>query len=438
MAEEKKKRRSFFTANVPLVLLSAFLALVLWLFLSMTAFPDMTVFLYDVPIDYSLDGSYASLAGLSVIQSDMEQVNLSFTGRRDAMSSYTNNDIHVRLNLETVRGSGAYTLPLIVESNRGDRLEDLSVVPDSVHITFDKISTKTLSVADGTLVANIGNISAEQGYIIDPNEVTISPSEVTISGPQDYISQVTSCVLKFDSPLTLRSTRKLRPSGYTLYNGVNVFESQDVSMSTEDFSVNVPVYLTKELPLNVVLNSYTPFVDVSTVPYSLSTETIRVRSEDSSIANIKDINLGIIDIRDVVPGSVKTLEIPQNTHYSNVSGVNTVNVNFDLEGYAEKDISIPNSQIHTINGPAGYDVTIEQNKLPVKLVGPAEILDTLDSSSVVGQIDLMDYNLSPGVRFLSVTVYAPGYPEVWAVGRNNQVYTSIELAVEPQNGDVQE
>lgn len=437
MAEEKRKRRSFFTANIPQLILSVFLAMVLWLVLSMTVFPDMTVFLYDVPIDYSLEGSYASLAGLSVIQNDIDQVNLTFTGRRDAMSSYTNDDIHVRVNLETVRGSGTYTLPLIVESDRGDRLENLSVVPDAVHITFDKISTKTLSVADGTLVANISNISAEQGYIIDPTEVEITPSEITISGPQDYISQVTSCVLNFDSQLSLRSTRKLRPSGYTLYNGVNLFESQEVTLSSDDFSVNVPVYMTKELPLNVVLNSYTPYVDASTVPYRLSTETIKVRSEDNSIANIKDINLGIIDIRDVVPGSVKTIEIPQNSHYTNISGVDTVNVNFDLEGYADKDINLTSSQIHPINGPDGYDVTIEQNKLQLKVVGPAEVLETLDASNFVGQIDLMDYSIRPGVMFLSVTVYAPGHPDVWVVGRNNQVLTSIELAAESQNEDAE-
>lgn len=429
MAEGKKKKISFASANIPLAVLSAVLALVLWIILSMTAFPEMSVFLYDVPIDFSLDGSYAQMAGLSVIQKDLEQVNLTFTGRRDTVSGYTNDDIHIRLNLDAVRSSGAYTVPLIVESKHGDILDNVSVVPDSAHISFDKLSTKTLSVADGTLIADVDNISAETGYLIDPSEVTITPSEITISGPQDYIDQVTSCVLSFELPLSLKSTRTLSPSGYALYNGVNVFENPFVSMSTENFSVKVPVYMTKNLPLNVVLTNYTSMIDETTIPYTLSTESIKVRSEDRSLENLKEITLGFIDIRDIEPGYVKSFEITQNTHYTNISGINQVNVNFDLEGYTEKSITLTNSQIHLINAPANYDIVIEQDKLRVMVVGPEEILENLDSSNFVGQVDLMDYEMRSGIRFLSVTIYAPGYPEVWAVGRNNQVFTSFEPIV---------
>lgn len=421
---EEKNRIKFFSANIPLAIFSAVLALLLWIGLSLTAFPDMTQTFYDVPIDLSVEGSHVAMAGLSVIKTDAEKVNLSFTGRRDAISNYTKDDVRIRLNLENVRSSGSYTVPLIVESVRGHKLDNISVVPQTVHIDFDNLSTKTFSVEEGTLVANIDNLVPAMGYVIDPKSVTINPSTVTISGPQDYIDQVSSCVLSFEAKPNLRDSVELTPKEVKLYNGANVFESEMVTLSTEAFKVNVPVYITKVLPVSFVLSPYSNEIDVTTIPYTMSASSIKVMSQNSSIDDIKDINLGYIDIRDVEPGYVRTFAIPRNSYYTNISGVDEIEVEFDLEGYSTKSITLKNYQIHTINCPAGYEVSIEQSKLRVTAVGPAEILDSLDSSNFVAEIDLMDYEPRIGTIMLTASVYCPNHPEIWVKGQYNQVLAS--------------
>lgn len=418
-----KNRRS----NIALMILSLVIAMLLWVILSVTKFTDTSVRLYDVPIDFSLDGTYAELAGLSVINKDFETVNVSFTGRRDEVSRYTTEDLHIGLDLNNVRASGTYEIPLVVTTVNGNQISDVEIAPQrTIHIEFDHFASKTLSVDSGTLSFDLSGVTAAQGYIYDPSEVVITPSSVTISGPQDYIDQVTSCSIVPTASLTdLKNSVNTNNTQPVLYSESGVFENERVSLNTESFNVSLPVYFTKTVPLDVVITGYTDRVDISNITYELSTDSIAVRSQDSALENLESINLGYIDIRDIYPGYVTTFTIPENSRYTNISGVESVNVSFNLEGYTTKQITLTNSQIHPINGSSDYRVTVEQDRLRVTLCGPEDILEDIDSSSFIAEVDLMDYSDYVGMRMLMVSVYSPSYPQVWASG-NYQALASFE------------
>ena len=423
-----KEKRSERVSNISMMIISALLAIILWVILSLTAFPDMTKTLYDVPIDLSLEGSWADLEGLSIINIDTESVNLSFNGRRAEISKYVNDDIKVRLNLDNVRGSGSYNVPLIVESVHGDTITDIRVAPQSVHIDFDRLATKTLSIEDGTLELDLSAIHAAEGHVIDPSKVEVSPTTLEISGPQDHIEQITSCKLGFEGSLTLSSTQKLNVNQTTLYSNGAVINDEMVQKSTEQFTVSVPVFITRDLPLGISLLSYCGAVDVNTIPYRLSTDSILIQSEDSSIEDLGTRIVGYVDIRSIIPGYVQSFEIPEDSRYTNISGVDEIKANFDLEGYTTKSFTLSSAQIMLLNQPAGYNVYVEQNRIRVTAVGPEEVINSLDSSNFVGQIDLVDYDTPADnrsdQRFLTVSVFAPNYPNVWVTG-NTQVLASF-------------
>lgn len=423
MPRIRKKRLK---ASIPLMLISLALAIILWIVLSLTAFPEDSKVFHNVPIDFSLSGSAADVRGLSVIQSDIQEVNVSVNGLRYQIGSYTNDDIHVGLNLDSVRESGSYTVPLVVSSVNGDQLNNIVIEPDVVHIDFDRLATKELSVEDGTLTADISSVRPASNHIIDMSEIEIRPSSITISGPQDYIDQVTSAVIKIDGAVSIRESGEYSTEDVKLYSGNSVFDNSRVTIDRDSFSVYIPVYATKSIPLKVVITGYTDQIDLSDVKYTLSTDRITVRGQDSAaLERLEEIVLGYVDIRDVTPGYVTSFTIPQSSYYTNVSGVDEVLVSFDLEGYTTRRITLRNNQMHTVNAPAGYSVTIETAKLSVTVVGPEDVLDVLDNSNFIAQIDLLDYGEYIGLRFLTPSVYAPNYPNVWATGLN-QVYAQFE------------
>lgn len=425
--KNKSRRGNFLT-----LILSVIIAMVAWLILSVTAFSDVTVTLRDVEIDFSLDGSYADLLGLSIVERDIDTVNVSFVGQRDSVGNYTNDDIRVSLDLNNVRTSGTYDIPLVVTSVNGDQINNIEIGPQkTVHIEFDVYSTKTLSVADNTLVFDMSNVSAYEGYVIDPSEIVLNPAEVTISGPSDYISQVTSAVVSFDTAYKLNQSQNKSTSVITLYSDQAVFENPRVTVDSNLFNVYIPVYLTKKLPLTLTIQSYTDKIDVSTIPYTLSDDSITVRSQNSDLNRISNISLGVMELRNIRPGTVGFFTIQQNSNYENISGIIGVQAQFNLEGYAEKDITLNNSQIHMINTMSEFNVTVETDRLNVKVVGPEEVLDQLDSMSFVAEIDLMEYAIAPGGRFFTATIYAPGYNNVWALGQNT-VFANVEEVPESE------
>ena len=77
-------------------------------------------------------------------------------------------------------------------------------------------------------------------------------------------------------------------------------------------------------------------------------------------------------------------------------------------------------------------MTVEQDRLRVEVVGPEEILNELDASNFIGQIDAMDYGVFDGQRFLTVSVYAQGYPNVWSYGVNQMIVSCERVVSDPQ------
>lgn len=64
-----------------LMAISLLVAIVIWLAFTMTAFPEISVTIKNVPIDYSLNGTYADVVGLSIVGETQASVNVKLTGR---------------------------------------------------------------------------------------------------------------------------------------------------------------------------------------------------------------------------------------------------------------------------------------------------------------------------------------------------------------------
>lgn len=445
MAEKIIKLKKPLIKNTRLsnILFSALIAVVLWFVLVLTAFPEISIVIKDVPVDYSLEGSYADVAGLSIVSRGNDKVNVKLSGLRYVIGDYTADDIKVSINLDAVRTSGSYELALNVSAIDGDEFTVTEIGPETVHVEFDYLITKTFSVADGTLAADLANVKAAPGYILDADEVTITPNTVTISGPKDYVDQVTSCVISFDDEYVFNRSTNSSDTTVVLYSNGAVFENRKVTLNTDTFNVLVPVYMKKALNLDVEVQPSFDGFDLSSLKYMISPPGITVRTQDESVANLSEIFLGYIDLRQVGLDSVFDFVIPESDRYTNISGTETAKVTFDLDGYSSKVITVPNSQIYVINVPDNFRCVAEQEKIRnITVIGPAEIIDQIDASDVVAQIDLLDYNVSQGDQFFTATIYLPNYNNVWCTGIH-KVYCSIseiteEVAAQDENVEAQD
>ncbi|HIT59490.1 MAG TPA: hypothetical protein IAC39_07265 [Candidatus Faeciplasma pullistercoris] len=414
----KKTDKPLAENNLFMLIISVVSAFILWIVLSLTAFPETTVVLREVPIDYSLDGSYADVTGISVLDMSDTTANVRINGQRYLIGDYSNDDIHIGINLDTVRAPGVYDLPLVVTSTNGDAIDVDTIEPSTVKVEFDYMITKSFSVADGTLTADISNISAADGYIVDPAEVIIEPSVVEIYGPRDYVNQVTSCEVKVQSGATVMTTLQTSNTSVTLYNGENIVNDSKISVQSENgFALTIPVYMRKDMKLDVEIQTYFDQFDISSLKYTINPSEITVRSQSDRISNIDEITLGYVDLRSLDIRSNIILPINNTDYYTNISGYDTATVTFDFENYSTKTLTINNSQIYPINVPNGYQVDVETDRINnIKVIGPSEIIEQIDSKDLIAQIDMLDYNITEGFRMYTVTVYLPMYNNCWCCG----------------------
>ncbi len=431
-SKTKKLKQSVKDNRVARMILSGILAVVIWFVLVLTAFPETTVIIKNVPIDFTLDGSYADVAGLSIMTREETTVNVQLKGLRYVIGDYNADDVKVTLNLDAVRTSGSYELALNVSSLNGDQFEVAEMEPKTVHVEFDYLVTKTLSVADGTLIADLSNVKAKPGYILDPDEIKITPEEITVSGPKDYVDQVTSCVISFGEEHIFDKSTSSSNTVVSLYSGDAVFENPKVTLDTDTFNVLVPVYMKKALPLDVEVQPTHNDFDLGSLSYTINPVGITVRTQDESVANLTEIFLGYIDLRQVGPGinSIFRFDIPKSDLYSDISENETAEVVFNFEGYSSKVINIPNSQIYIINTPEDYRCLVEQERIRnVTVVGPSEVIDQIDTTDVIAQINMLDYNVAAGDQIMTATLFLPNYDNVWCMG-THKVYCSITEIVE--------
>lgn len=398
------------------MLISAVLAFLTWLTLSVTAFPETSVAIKNVQIDYSLEGSYVDVAGISILSKSDETANLKIKGLRYIIGEYNADDVSISVNLDTVRAPGTYELPLVVKSNNGDEITVEEIVPSTVKIEFDYIVSREFSVENGMLISDISSLSAAPGYAIDSSSVQISPNSITIRGPKDHVDQITHCVARYNAGATVMSSIKNGAAELVLYSGENIFNSDKITISDSKLALDVPVYLHKDLDLNVSIKSYLDGFDISSLTYTIEPETIAVRSQSAKLGDYNSIHLGYIDLEDIIKGTTISLSIPQNDIYENVSGYEYATVTFKLEGYTTKDVTIKNSQIYVVNVPQGYNINVIQGQISnITLVGPADVLESIEAGDVVAQIDFMNVAIpDSSYAMLNTKVYVPGYNNVWA------------------------
>lgn len=435
MPEKTKKNKMIKNSNILLIIVSLILSFVLWMLLSLTAFPIAKQPLKNVPIDYNLSGSYADIAGISIMKKSADKVNVLIEGQRYQMGDYTADDIHIGVNLDSVRAPGSYDLPLVVTSVNGDPIDVIEMEPSTVKVDFDYMVSKTFSVEQGTLNADISKLSAAAGYIIDPSEIEISPTSVELYGPKDYIDQITSCSVTIDSSSVVQSTVTTGNTSLKMYNAngslLSDGMSENITVNSDEFELVVPVYFRKDLKTDIEITKNWSGFDVSTIPYRIDPSSVAVKSQNENIKDIENIMLGYIDLSRITVGSRFEMNISDSSYYTNISGNDKATVYFDLEGYSSKQFTLKNSQVFVINKPENLAVTVDQDKIRnVTIVGPSDIIEKLDSSDIIAQIDMMDYkNPQTGFAIFYLTIFAPDYDNVWCAG-THQVSCSVDIIPE--------
>ena len=248
-------------------------------------------------------------------------------------------------------------------------------------------------------------VTISSGYML--NKTTAVPAEITLRGPTSELDQVSSIVapVQVDGELadttTVPATLELRDE-----EG-NAFTPQYTSMESDSANVTLTVYQVRELPLKV---------DVESLHYSLSQQTLRVAGPARTISALEALTVTDFDLaREFEPGRdyQRLIELPAGI--VSLDGVTNVTLDFDTSEMASTKLNVSN--IRAINVPSNYELQILSSIVSgVTLYGPADEIEELSADSIVAQIDCQSLNLTVGQQTIAVSIQIPSSSRIFATG----------------------
>ena len=154
---------------------------------------------------------------------------------------------------------------------------------------------------------------------------------------------------------------------------------------------------------------------------NLSEQQITLAAPNTSMEEMSEFNIGSVALRDIDLNYSNDFVVNVPDDYVNQSGFSTVTLALDSTDLVKKDFVI--SDIGVVNAPATYNFNVLTQQLKVSVIGPADVMETLDASDLTANVDLLSYSTQAGavdgdtVTFnYTPTITCSKYNTVWATG----------------------
>lgn len=404
-----------FKQDTSLRILSIIVAIGIWAVVSINVYPTMERVYYNVPVKISLENTYAEANQLNVITSSNETVTVKLSGNRSQIGEIKPEDITALVDVSSVMMPRSYKLHMNVECSKTSDFDVVSIEPDTITVSFDKIISREL-----TITPQLENVRIAQGYM--SGDAVVTPSTVTVTGPQDMVNSITKVCARVSPEKEIDATYEFTTDELVLYNN-NAVISDDNEMLTFDktsFAIQIPVFVRQTLPLDVnIINAPDKFdLDYFRSQLVFSVNAIDIAAPNDKIKELKSLNIGTINMREVDVGSVFEFKaenfLPDG--YENLTQIDTVTVTCPSEGIKKKAIAIKGKDIQFVNRPAQYEFEPVSSGMTLFVVGDEEQIDSITREDITAQIDLIDFDMQEGDHKMSVGFIISSYDKVWFNG----------------------
>ncbi len=401
--------------NLPMIILSLLLAILIWLVVAMTLYPSIPKTIENIPLSVDIAGSPAADSGLSVISCDVDTVDVQLVGSRTQIGNLNAENLTAYVDYENVTSTGKKTLSIKVKSDSGINYEVKSITPSTAVVELDKYDTLPFEVKP-----KIPNVKYAEGKTIDPDEFTCEPDIINITGPSAQLAKISSVYAVSDRNLTLDSSYTLNSDEVQLFSedGTRI-DASSLLFDTSTFTINIPVLTQKTVkPIVQILNAPTDF-DQSCLDFKMSADSLTIAS-NNSFSEIPDtLDIGKIPLSDLDIGYSNTFDISSVLETSgmiNKSGIDSITVTLNDEGLAKKEIVLDGSSIRLSNTPNdNYDYDILTQKLTISVIGPEGVISELTASDFTADVNLLNADTSQDQFNYDVTISCLTHDNVWSV-----------------------
>lgn len=395
---------AFFKKELKTIILSVIFATIIWFAVSIQAFPNVYDHIDGVTVSAE-PTEFMQKENLMITDYDSE-VTVQLHGKRYVIGTLEASDFVAALDLSGVTSAGIHTVNVDLSKVRPS--DDYDIVSDGLtaKVTVERIISKDIA-----LEVNTDNLKIAEDLQIQTEGITLSTATVSVTGEQSLVDSVAKAVIEPLSTDTLTETTRIIGT-VSLYdsNGTKI-DNPKLEYVSNNYSVTIPLYRVKTLPLNVSV-IYPSNFDSASLNYTIYPQeiTIAAPANDLSINSLERIDVGEIDLtnitaRDLQQGLKLTVSLPAG--YKNLSDVAVVQINFqDADSYTKRDftVSISDENFSFLNNNPSYDYSFITSQLTVTAIGPSNYLYALTPDDISGTVNLLGINSEEGVKNVTVTL----------------------------------
>lgn len=443
----------FGRSNIVLLVFSLLIALFLWVYIVSSIDSDFSEKFSNIPVEIDPSGSLAESYGLTLLSPDPDETSLTVDaevfGARADIGGLSSSDLEAYVDFSDESLSdivGVQSLPIRLRTKDGAGLREYTLSEQTLEVTLDRFETRSFPV--GEVAHSLTGADGE--VVIDSENITCEPGEVSIYGPTEALSKVDHIKVTIEEAEQIAETKTYTETSYTLMDedGKEISDRSFQVQATR-FSVKVPVYFTRTLPVSVDL--FNPPSGLSqdfllsrirlntdkdyTLPaYEGEHLMITIETSDASKKAMLDAmdtwSIGSVSPYELsIGGSTLEMPVTMDEGFEDRSNLGTVYVSLDDTNLVAESRWINNSDIQMMNGSAKYNYSIGAGRTAVTIVGTPESVAAVTSDSLRAAVNL--YNIaqdSTGTLQQAVMVtLPPGAGDVW-ISPQPKVNVTVEDA----------
>lgn len=360
-------------------LLSVFLALTLWLYVVTVVSPNSDKHYYNIPVTVQSEVVLQE-RGLMITTRELPQVSLHLEGNRIDLDKLNSANITIAVDVSRIGGPGVHNLtytPTYPGDIANNAITVLSRTPGTITIEVEERISKGVPVD----ILYTGALSED--YMADKDNKTLDYEMVNITGPKSVVDQIAMARIEVDLDDRVESINE--QFQYTLCDAKGApVDAELVTTDVEAVTLNLRIVRVKQLELTVnVVDGGGATMQTSSI--TIEPQTIRVSGSDNLLEGLETLELGTINLGEMLADEILTFPIKLPEGITNETGVleATVDVKFP-----ELDMTtVKISDFKAINVPADMAVDMITQMLEIQLRGPKESIKDISAENITVEVD---------------------------------------------------
>jgi len=401
--------------NFSLAVYSIIIAILVWFAVSLTLYPSVPKTIEKVPLDLTIGTTATSDNTLNVISCDVKNVKVKIIGSRTQIANIDSGTLSAYVDTDNVYSTGRKNLPIKVKSTNGIEFEVDSIEPATAEVVFDKYESAQFPV-----LPKIPNVKFNDNKTINSTEFSCEPNVVTITGPSSQIKKISTVYASSNREMVLDSSYALSSDEIQLFaEDGTVIDNSAMTFDNTNFLINIPVLTVKEVGVYVQILDAPANFDQSCLNLEMSEDTIKIASKNSQTEIPDKLEIGQILLSDITPDYSHTFylsNVLETQNCINMSETTSITVIVNSENLTTKQITLDQSRVNISNAPNnGYDYKVITPSMNIEIVGTEDVIEKITPNDIIGNVNLLNANITEDQFIYDVIFSCPKYDNVWAI-----------------------